>query len=81
MFIDFQGSNMSFYSVVARVVVGKPIDSTKDNREANLIKRTMPSNLSGNSYPSGGLYKYLSQRSTGTNRTQDLEKNQEDQNQ
>jgi|JYMV01.1.fsa_nt_gi hypothetical protein len=41
----------------------------------------MPSNLGGNSYPSGGLYTYLSQRSTGTNRTQDLEKNQEDQNQ
>jgi hypothetical protein len=41
----------------------------------------MPSNLGGNSYLSGGLYTYLSQRSTGTNRTQDLEKNQEDQNQ
>ena len=75
--IVFQDSNMSFDSVVARVVVGKPIDTIKDNREANLIKRTMPSNLGGNSCPSGGLYKNLSQRSTGTNRTQDLEHNQD----
>ena len=51
------------------------IDTVKDNRDANLIKRTMPFNCSGNSYPSGGLENNCSQCTTV--RTHDPEQNQD----
>jgi len=51
-----------------KVAVGKSIDTVKDNRDANLIKRTMPSNF-------GGKEKGFSQCSTV--RTHDPEQNQD----
>lgn len=43
--IEGKSSQLSF-----KVAVGKSIDTDMDNRNANLIKQTMPSNFDDNSY-------------------------------
>jgi len=52
--IEGKSSQLSF-----KVSVGKSIDTDVDNRDANLIKQTMRSNLGDNSYHWDGLGKNI----------------------